>query len=223
MAGSTFRPIARGAAVCAAFAIAIAFALAAAAPAEAGRAASGELFFYPCTDCHPVTLDSSGAPVGDLPGDFAGHEIVLESHDVLGEGSAACKACHDDPANDPGMLTLVDGTLIDIKEAPRLCHQCHSDKYAEWEAGAHGRNQPSCTSAGCHDPHTPSYIYAEPLLPFVGAGFQFRAVSDREPFTPLPPPAPEPAVHTPAWFALLAALGVVLAGAQVFRLARGRR
>jgi len=189
-------------------------------PAFAGQAASGVLFFDPCSDCHPVTGD---APKG-LPGDFEGHEIVLESHDALGEGSTACLTCHDDPAKDPGMLKLVDGSLIPITgDTSKVCYQCHSAKYLEWVAGAHGRMEPGCTSAGCHDPHTPGYMYAPPLLPFVGSGFQFKVLPETEPFTAFPPPAPLAPPVTPRWFAVLAARGLVVAGSQAVMLTRGRR
>jgi hypothetical protein len=122
------------------------------------------------------------------------------------------------------MLKLADGTLLDItKDVPRLCYQCHSAKYKEWVAGTHGRNLLSCTAAGCHDPHTPTYIYAEPLLPFVGVGFQFKVLSGREPFTPLAPPAPAPPTDTPTWYSALVVLGLAAAGGQLARLLRGRQ
>lgn len=199
-----------------------AFVLLAAPQAFAGQAAPGELFFYPCDSCHPVA-EGSGPIVGD-PIDFEGHEIVLEGHDNLGEGSTACLVCHDDPSKDPGMLKLADGTFIAITgDTSRVCFQCHSAKYNEWKAGTHGRNQPKCTSSGCHDPHTPGYMYAGPLLPFVGSGFQFKVLPETEPFTAFPSPAPAPPVQTPMWFAALAALGLVVVGGQTFVLLKGRQ
>lgn len=190
-------------------------------PAYAGQASSGELLFYPCADCHPVV---SGEPVKPLPYDFEGHKITLEGHDKLAAGEAACLVCHDDPSTDPGMLKMADGSRIDLTtDVPRFCYQCHSARYKEWAAGTHGRGLPSCTSAGCHDPHTPAYIYAGPLLPFTGAGFQFKALSGREPFTPLAPPAPAPGTITPPWYAALVMLGLAAAAGLVLRLLRGRQ
>lgn len=194
------------------------------ATALAGRASSGELFFYPCDSCHPVTIGANGEPLaGTLPIEFAGHEIVLEGHDQLGIGDAACLACHDDPASDPGMLKLADGSLVEITgDTAAVCYRCHSEKYEEWEAGTHGRGQPACTSAGCHDPHTPSYIFADALLPFVGSGFQFKALGGREPFTPYAPPAPAPDVETPDGFVIVVVVGVLAALLQAGSLAAGR-
>lgn len=201
-------------------ALALAVALAVPASALAGQAATGELFFYPCSSCHPLT-PGSVAP-SSLPNDFPSHRIVLEAHDVLGKGSAACSACHADATADPGKLKLVDGTLVDITgDIAAVCYPCHSAKYAEWQAGIHGRGQPKCTSAGCHNPHTPSWIYVEPLLPFVGTGIQVRAVSDRQPFTPLAaPPIPAP-VETPGWLVLAFIIVTLFAIGVTVYLVRG--
>jgi hypothetical protein len=192
--------------------------------ALAGQASSGELFFYPCTSCHPVSVD--GVPAGGkAPNGFKKHEITLEGHDVLGKGTAACVVCHDVPLKNPGLLKTVDGSLVDIRgDVSLVCLKCHSARYAEWKAGVHGKHQPKCTSAGCHDPHTPGFIYAKPLLPFVGTGFQFRVRPVKEAFTPLAAPAPRaiPPVETPVWFAVLAVIGLVVAGGLVVALIQGR-
>ncbi len=185
-----------------------------------GQAASGETLFYPCTSCHPV--GPQGTATG-LPNDFPGHQVVLIGHDALGEGSAACLVCHDDPARDPGKLVLLDGSLVDITgDVPALCFTCHSERYREWAAGTHGRNQPSCTSSGCHDPHTPAWVYGDPLLPFVGTGFQVRSVSDRQAFTPLAGPPVKAPVVTPSWLVLATLLVAFLATGIVGYLVRGR-
>ncbi|MDP2181708.1 MAG: cytochrome c3 family protein [Actinomycetota bacterium] len=231
MAGSESRSLARRARaalvrprVACAILAAIVIALWSATPAIAGQASSGELLFYPCTSCHPVTLQpGTDKPTRKLPGDFPGHEIVLVGHDVLGEGDAACLVCHDDPAKDPGKLKLIDGSLIDITgDTAKVCYRCHSAKYNEWMAGTHGKHKPTCTAAGCHDPHSPRWIYAESLPPFVGSGFQFKALSGREPFTPLAPPAPAPPTEVPQLFLIAVVLGVVAAAARVAGLVRGR-
>jgi hypothetical protein len=195
--------------------------LVSASPAFAGQAASGELFFYPCDGCHPVASDASTA---DLPNEFAGHRIVLEGHDQLGEGEDACYTCHADAAEDPGMLKLADGSLIDITgDVSQVCYRCHFDKYADFVVGDHGHLRDGCTDAGCHDPHTPMYIYAEPLLPFTGSGFQFRGLAEREPFMPLAKPPISPVVHIPTWFTILTTIGLLAAVGQVGLLIRGRQ
>ncbi|MBW6467634.1 MAG: hypothetical protein K0B85_00510 [Coriobacteriia bacterium] len=194
----------------------------AASAAPLGRAATGELLYYPCTSCHPLGLD--GRPTGANPNDFEQHQIVLEAHDTLGEGSVACLACHDDPTRDPGRLRVVGAGFVEAgsDDVSLVCYQCHSAQYQEWQDGIHGREQSGCTAAGCHDPHTPAWIYGAPLPPFTGTGFEVRVVSNRVPFTPLAgPPAPAP-VETPFWLAIASAVGVLLAVGLIGLMVRGR-
>lgn len=187
-----------------------------AAPALAGQAAVGEALFFPCTSCHPIEAGKR------LPNGFDGHSIELVGHDKLGPGSQACLVCHEDPGKDPGKLKRIDGTLVGIEgDVSAVCYRCHSDKHGEWAAGIHGKGMPKCTSSGCHDPHTPGWIYSDPLPPFVGTGFQARAVSNRVPFTPLAPAPEAPATETPAWFLLAVGLGLTTAGATTAFLIRG--
>jgi hypothetical protein len=160
---------------------------------------------------------------GTLPNDFAGHQIELVGHDVLGEGSEACVVCHDDPSRDPGKLRVLGGGFVDAgDDVSRVCYTCHAGMYEEWAAGIHGRNQPTCTSAGCHDPHSPSWIYGDPLLPFVGTGFQVRAVSDRELFTPLAAYPVSAPVYTPPWLWFATAAAAAIAIGLVIYMLRGR-
>lgn len=193
------------------------------ASAVAGQASTGKLAFHPCTKCHPVTLDAAGKPTKPLPNGFEKHEIELEVHDVLGQGDKACLACHDDPARDPGKLLAPDGSPIDITgDVSRVCQKCHFEKYREWQVGVHGKHAPKCSAAGCHDPHTPSWIYIEALPPFQGTGLQVRAVSDREPFKPLAGPPLPPPVVTPAWLTVFVAIGSLMAAGIVGVLVVGR-
>lgn len=197
------------------------FVLASPLSAFAGQAATGDLLFYPCKSCHPT-----GRAGVKLPNGFDGHQIVLEGHDVLGRGQTACLACHEAPTADPAMLKLVDGTKVSVTgDISRVCFRCHSTKYKEFKAGVHGKRKPKCTASGCHDPHTPGYVYATPLLPIQGTGFMVRVLPERRTFKPLPPPAEAPPVETPTWIGLVAAFGFVLAGGIAGSLAfeRARR
>lgn len=207
---------------CAFSAIALAvFVLASPIQTFAGQAATGELLFYPCTSCHPT-----GRAGLRLPNGFKGHQVVLESHDVLGKGRTACLSCHDASTADPGMLKLVDSGKVSVTgDVSRVCFRCHSSKYKEFQAGVHGKRRPACTASGCHDPHTPGYIYATPLLPIQGTGFVVRVLPERRTFKPLPPPAEAPPMETPAWVEFVAALGFVIAGgiAGSFAFERARR
>jgi hypothetical protein len=202
---------------------AVASVFCAAPAANAGQASTGELAFYPCTQCHPVTIGEDGKPSPPLPIDLEKHTIELEVHDTLGDGSQACLACHDDPSRNPGQLILPDGSLVDITgDISRVCQRCHFEKYRDWETGVHGKSEPKCTASGCHDPHTPSWIYIPALPPFQGTGIQVRAVSQREPFKPLAGPPLDPAVLTPVWLIVVAALGTLLSAGILGYLIVGR-
>ena len=200
-----------------------------ASSAFAAQASTGELLFYPCTSCHPLTTvigaDGKRHPTRTLPNNFQGHQIVLVGHDKIGtDEDSQCQSCHDAPERNPGLLKSVNGTLIDIKtgDIATVCERCHEDKYRDFKAGTHGKHKPSCVAAGCHDPHSPQFIYASPLMPFVGTGFQFQVLPERVAFRPLPPPAPAPATVIPGWFTVVSALGVLLAAGLVGTLVSGR-
>ncbi len=192
--------------------------------AFAGHASTGELNFYPCTDCHPVTLGADGKPTKPLPNGMKKHEITLEVHDTLGSGDAACLFCHDDPSRNPGKLILPDGSLVDITgDISRVCQRCHFEKYKEFEIGMHGKRMDKCTSAGCHDPHTPSWIYVPALPPFQGTGMEVNAVGwDREPFKPFASPPVPPPVYTPTWLVVVALAGFLVVLSIVGYLVFGR-
>lgn len=196
--------------------------------AHAGQASSGQLLFYPCTDCHPVFINpATGVPTKPLPNAFKGHQIVLRGHDKLGVGNDACLACHDSPSRNPGKLRTVDGSFVDITgDVALVCYRCHEDKYKEWKAGTHGKHKPSCVAAGCHDPHTPQFIFGSSLMPFTGTGFQFKSLSGRVPFMALMTPPLDPAVLTPWWTSGLAVIGVVtvgVLGVVIFRTGRSKQ
>jgi len=192
--------------------------------AFAGRASTGELAFYPCDRCHPVILGPDGKPTKPLPVGLEKHEIELEKHDILGQGDKACLACHDNPAKNPGMLILPDGSFVEVTgDVSRVCQRCHFEKYQQWQAGIHGKRQPKCTSSGCHDPHTPSWIYISALPPFQGTGLEVHAVGgDREPFKPFASPPVPPPVETPLWLSILTSLGVLVSLGIVGSLVLGR-
>jgi hypothetical protein len=64
-----------------------------------------------------------------------------------------------------GNLRLFDGTEITQVESPKVCGQCHTERYVNWQQGTHGvvsennnsgipsNVKPKC--ADCHDPHQP--------------------------------------------------------------------
>lgn len=190
------------------------------AVAFAGQASSGDLLFYPCTDCHPVI---GNPPAKKLPNDFKGHEVTLIGHDKLGKGDKACLTCHDDPKRNPGKLITADGTMVDITgDISLVCYRCHSDKYKQFKEGTHGKRFAKCTASGCHDPHTPRWFFVPAVKPFVGVGFQTQVLPEKHEFQPLMSYPVAPAVETPVWFIALVVLGLSIVGGLAGKLINGR-
>lgn len=197
--------------------------LAPAPQAQAGLSSTGKLAFYPCNRCHPVFLGPDGKPTKPLPIGLEKHEIELKVHDILGVGDKACLACHQPPTEDPGKLILPDGTFVPVNgDVSRVCQRCHFEKYQQWKIGIHGKNQPACSAAGCHNPHSPSWIYVPALPPFLGTGMEVHAVSEREGFKPLASPPVPPPVETPVWLAVLSGVGFAISAGIVGVLIKGR-
>ncbi|MDP2401069.1 MAG: hypothetical protein Q8M66_03745 [Actinomycetota bacterium] len=94
--------------------------------------------------------------------------------------------------------------------------------YKEWQAGIHGNRERKCTAAGCHDPHTPGFISAKPLLPFTGSGFQAQVRPEMGMFVPLAGPPPVPHIENPRWLVVLSLLAFAYAAVATVVLVRGR-
>jgi hypothetical protein len=176
-----------------------------------------------CTDCHDphqphlVPEDKSEItepPVieSETPLDCLNcHTRVLRGHDKLGTGSEACWACHY--STEMTTLHLAGGaTQFPLSEFPRLCAQCHQERYEAWEEGIHG--VPTWTEAelaepdaekakciNCHEPHQP----------------QIALLNITQPH-PLPEPAP-PSLPTEPLIVLGISLFIVIVGGIV--LVRG--
>lgn len=111
------------------------------------------------------TAPVSAAPEEQAPLEcLSCHTRALKGHDKLGEGSGACRVCHD--PNNMYLLRLLDKTQVSVTNSPLVCGQCHSKKYQAWEEGTHGilavmeggvpvpgAAKPGCVY--CHDPHRP--------------------------------------------------------------------
>lgn len=150
------------------------------------------------------TFSESGAPLDCL----SCHARVLKGHDVLGEGSKACWACHYN--REMGVWHLAaEGKQLALSDYPQLCAQCHQERYADWLNGTHGMpgwevgmvevhgvQRVGCIS--CHDPH-------QPQIAFSGI---------TRPHPPAQPPPSQPSVLLLALFGislvLIVAVGVAV-------------
>ncbi|NQU49824.1 MAG: hypothetical protein HQ519_14325 [Planctomycetes bacterium] len=116
---------------------------------------------FPCSECHDpdfMEYDPSVRELGDP------HDVVEFNH---GGGKMWCIDCHD--STDFDMLHLSGGQQIEFKDAPQLCGQCHSERYADWQAGVHGKRTGMWNGAKdyqpcsqCHSGHNPHFGTFEP-------------------------------------------------------------
>lgn len=102
---------------------------------------------------------------GALPECFRCHTRALTGgHSKLGIGADACLLCHSNTRM--GFLHLFDGSDIPRTDSPKLCAQCHPEKFAAWQKGDHGLLPKDSIAAGiptnvrpkcadCHNPHQP--------------------------------------------------------------------
>ncbi len=95
------------------------------------------------------------------------HTKILKGHDKLGSGNEACWTCHD--KTEMTTLHLAGGeTRFPLSDFPRLCAQCHQERYEAWNDGTHGtawqNGQPTMPGTDkvecsyCHDPHQPQIV-----------------------------------------------------------------
>lgn len=151
-----------------------------------------------CIDCHMYkrpadfrtrTAASTGHAFSMTPQQLdctSCHDRPLFKHDVLGEGASACLSCHGEIH---GLeLKLLNGTVYSMEESAKLCGQCHSERYAAWRQGTHGKYEsPYAPCTECHDPHNP-VVAGIPTLP------------------PLPPREPAPSPPTSRLIILVAVI-----------------
>ena len=137
----------------------------------------GELFFYPCDQCH-----ASMEPNPEIRPLEALHDSVLEH----GRGRIWCLSCHD--LENRNYLTTLLNELVDFDEAHIVCGGCHSNRHKDWVFGAHGkrvanwqgdRTLYNCTH--CHDAHNPAIKARAPKPPPpVRAGLTLERGTDHE-------------------------------------------
>jgi len=118
-----------------------------------------KIVHFECSECHskPLTSLRSEAPVS---GKKAHWDIALNhAHSSI----MKCNTCHNMDEAPDRLLSLQSDTLL-YAHSYKLCGQCHSTQYKDWQGGAHGKklggwSQPRIikTCTGCHNPHRPAF------------------------------------------------------------------
>ena len=100
----------------------------------------------------PITFDCRYCHVnGTATNVMMPHPNELEFHDKLNPTASRCFdchnlrcfVCHDFKQRDK--LKLFSGELIPFEESPKLCSQCHLNRYDTWLMGDHGKNDRRCS------------------------------------------------------------------------------
>lgn len=122
-----------------------------------------ELFFYPCNDCHGFMDPNDNVRELDVD---EGHPPDLEH----GGGLFWCFSCHDQ--NNYEQLQTPLSKPLSLDASYRVCNGCHSQKFRDWQGGAHGKRAAnwrgerqlfSCVE--CHNPHRPEIAPRAPQPP----------------------------------------------------------
>lgn len=129
--------------------------------------ANGRTVRLRCDSCHGLGIASAELPHSAIEAGLP--HVGLE----LQHGGLACASCHD--RERPERIRLADGRVAPMREAMRLCAQCHGTQHRDYQHGAHGgmqghwdlsrgdRVRNHCVE--CHSPHRPAYPSFRPLPP----------------------------------------------------------
>jgi len=118
---------------------------------------AGKITSFPCSNCHNQPLDA--LLTGLDPEQQNAHWNIRLAH---AKGSImSCTTCHSTKNMD--QLVTLTGELVSIDESFKLCAQCHSTQYNDWQGGAHGKaisgwkeGRKAMTCVSCHNPHKPA-------------------------------------------------------------------
>lgn len=119
---------------------------------------SDHLISFPCSNCHNQPLE--GMQINRSLNQRKSHWNIHLSH--AGDNTMNCTTCHAE--NDMDKLSSLTGQKFNLDESYKLCGQCHSTQYKDWQGGAHGKQlngwtppRVAKTCVGCHNPHKPAF------------------------------------------------------------------
>ena len=113
---------------------------------------------FPCSNCHSLSMDKlQSRPASNIR---KAHWDIHLIH--ANESTMNCITCH--AKNDMNQLTSLTKEHITMDESYKLCGQCHSTQYKDWQGGAHGKQlngwkppRVAQTCVSCHNPHQPAF------------------------------------------------------------------
>ena len=119
---------------------------------------TAEIASFACSNCHsePLNTLKSNYVVGEKKAHW-NIELVHAKANTMN-----CITCHSE--ENPDYLTSLTGAKIDMNNSYKLCGQCHSTQYNDWQGGAHGKQlngwsppRVAKTCVSCHNPHQPAF------------------------------------------------------------------
>lgn len=113
---------------------------------------------FECSNCHSEPLQVlSSKPQYETKKAHWDIELVHASASTMN-----CLTCHSE--ENMNHLTSLTGEKIDLDDSYKLCSQCHSKQYNDWQGGAHGKQlngwappRVAKTCVSCHNPHKPVF------------------------------------------------------------------
>ncbi len=119
------------------------------------RERSSQIQSFPCSSCHDKALDQlQQVRIKKAHWDI---KLLHTQSDMM-----TCTTCHSD--NNMDDLNSISGKKMSIDHSYKLCAQCHSTQYKDWQGGAHGKRlggwtppRVIYTCVDCHNPHKPSF------------------------------------------------------------------
>ncbi|MEO9967137.1 MAG: hypothetical protein ABJF11_15160 [Reichenbachiella sp.] len=113
---------------------------------------------FPCNNCHSKALDE--LKITDAEKVKNAHWNIKMTH--ANANVMECTTCHSE--KNVTHLKSITGKAISLNHSYKLCAQCHSSQYKDWQGGAHGKRLGgwappkvinSCVN--CHNPHSPAF------------------------------------------------------------------
>jgi len=113
---------------------------------------------FPCANCHNQSMAT--LQVNQKPDTKKAHWGIELVH--ANAAAMNCETCHS--YQSMNQLKSLTGQMIDLDESFKLCGQCHSTQYKDWQGGAHGKQlngwkppRVATTCVSCHNPHQPAF------------------------------------------------------------------
>lgn len=118
---------------------------------------SSQIEGYKCSVCHTKTLPELKASTKGNKKSHWDKTLNHASADIMN-----CTTCHT--ADNMDVLHSLTGDTILFDHSYKMCGQCHSGEFKDWQNGAHGKQlggwappRVSKTCVNCHNPHDPAF------------------------------------------------------------------